>query len=287
MARRTESASKKARAAADHTARVRYVAEREKDVATLNHELDERVAALEQLLRSPDRLTAQTPARRELCFEALRLTCTRTPFNAESIVGARPIPPNRTDYTTAVPVPTAVGQLFGGRAKYERALAAARLHDDAVFATARDAFEANRATWIVRAEQARVAADQAHAEQATTVDEHHAHVSLAESTLANGDPEAIVAYAASVLEATDWPDDIPNSVKVAMVSDSRQLVVEMVLPLIELVPAVREYSYAKSKDDVKEKPRPKAEVLSLYRTVVAGMVQRRASGCARASFRCV
>jgi restriction system protein len=51
-------------------------------------------------------------------------------------------------------------------------------------------------------------------------------------------------------------------------------VLEYVLPDPEVVPAVKEYSYVRSKDEIREKARPKGEAAAVYRGAVAALTLR-------------
>jgi restriction system protein len=58
------------------------------------------------------------------------------------------------------------------------------------------------------------------------------------------------------------------------VPESKQLVVEHRLPARDVVPSAGEYTYQKSKDEIKQKPRKKAEADELYRHLVASVTLR-------------
>lgn len=86
---------------------------------------------------------------------------------------------------------------------------------------------------------------------------------------ASGEPEAVVEYFSLVLDAAAYPESFPRHHRLAYVPESRQLVVELELPGVDVVPRVRQYKYVKARDAVEEVARPAAQVRSLYGQVVA------------------
>jgi len=67
---------------------------------------------------------------------------------------------------------------------------------------------------------------------------------------------------------------VPEECRVVYVSESRQLVQEIQLPNFEIVPAIAEYKYVKSKDEISEKPRKRNEMAELYQDVVCAIALR-------------
>lgn len=79
-----------------------------------------------------------------------------------------------------------------------------------------------------------------------------------------------VASGAKVaLKAMPMGIDYKADVKAAFLRDSRQLVIEYVLPDVSVVPKVKSYRYVKSKQRVAETARPASEVKALYANTIA------------------
>jgi len=77
-----------------------------------------------------------------------------------------------------------------------------------------------------------------------------------------------------VLEESDYPADITRGCRVAYVPDSKQVVVEMELPLLDVVPEAAVYKYVKSKNEVTHTIRSAAQRRSAYTQLVAQMALR-------------
>lgn len=89
-----------------------------------------------------------------------------------------------------------------------------------------------------------------------------------------GDQGAIVMYNTMVLERSQYPEDIPRDFKVAFNPDSRELVVELELPAVTIIPDVQEYKYTKSKDSIDSKPRKAADIKARYQDLIAAITLR-------------
>jgi len=85
-----------------------------------------------------------------------------------------------------------------------------------------------------------------------------------------GDSAAIAAYIEAVLaKLILFRQEQPQQVKVAYVTNSRQVVVEYELPPIGVVPKAKSYRYVKKTDDVKETARPASQIKALYAGLIA------------------
>ncbi len=81
-----------------------------------------------------------------------------------------------------------------------------------------------------------------------------------------GDPNGVAEYFASTL--TDIRMDSPQT-KVAYLPQSRQLVVEYVLPAVDVVPKAKAYRYVNSQNKIVETARPASQVKGLYGSTIA------------------
>ena len=97
----------------------------------------------------------------------------------------------------------------------------------------------------------------------------HQDVDDLEAQFQEGDPAAVSEYMGAALAAMTLPYDPPAEPRVAFSPASRQLVIELELPTIEVIPTVREYRYVKTRDEISEVPMPVSERSHLYTSVVA------------------
>ncbi len=81
--------------------------------------------------------------------------------------------------------------------------------------------------------------------------------------------ERVASNAEVALIAMQTGIDHQPHVKVAFLRDSRQLVVEYVLPDVSVVPKAKAYRYVKSKAEVVETARPAPQVKTLYANAIA------------------
>jgi len=239
-----------------------YVESRMADVELRNQELQDDVAALGQLL-------ADTLAVDDfLDFETLKQAAPLPIFRPGQLAVSEP-PPNADSYRP--PEPTGLrAWLPGTRDKYRAKMEEGRV-----------AYEAAVAAHRVReaARQRRFAAaqaehDKAVAEVQARLAEQHAEVEQFKADFYAGKPAAVMQYFALVLEASRYPVRFPQRFRLALVPESRQLVVEYELPPYDRVPAIAAYTYVKAGDKVNEKLRPARERQHLYKSVVAQVTVR-------------
>jgi len=83
------------------------------------------------------------------------------------------------------------------------------------------------------------------------------------------DPAAIVEYFSLVLDASSYPEDFPKKYRMAFVPESRQLVVEYELPILDAVPTDKQYRYVKARDAIEHSDRTTSWVKNVYSSVVA------------------
>ena len=102
----------------------------------------------------------------------------------------------------------------------------------------------------------------------------HAQVDAFRAAYEAGDPDAVLNYTSMVLASSRYPQDFPQQHRVAYVPESRQLVVEMDLPGLAVVPEDLEYRYVKTKDEITAKARPVTQRRALYASVVSQVALR-------------
>lgn len=240
-----------------------YVESRQAEVASLNDQLEQDVAALAKLLA--DSLDV------DYHFDLDHLK-DRSRF-PEFSLGTLGVPtPPVTDLESLTPKKPSwlQSKLPGVLAQYEAELQmAAEQHQ--LLVEAHDKAETERLAQLdaARGKHEREREDFEHKQttQNSKVDELKAALSRSE-------PEAAVFYFSLVLERSRYPSGFPAEFRTAYVPESRQLVIERQLPDLTIVPAVRSYKYTKTSDRIGEAPRPERERRSIYESIVAQVALR-------------
>ncbi|MBV6402411.1 MAG: hypothetical protein CNIPEHKO_02723 [Anaerolineales bacterium] len=106
------------------------------------------------------------------------------------------------------------------------------------------------------------------------VQQHNQKIDGLEKGYQNGTPAAVERYCLMILENSGYPDGFPKHFKVAYVPEPKELVVEYELPTKDIVPAVAEYKYIKTRDAIDEKLRKLPAIKLLYQEIVAGICLR-------------
>ena len=96
-----------------------------------------------------------------------------------------------------------------------------------------------------------------------------AEVSEFQNAYTAGEPSAVSRYVALVLERSQLPEGLPVSRRVAYSPQSRQIVLEVDLPTIDVVPVEREFRYVKSRDAVEPVARTDRDRRAVYLNVIA------------------
>lgn len=89
-----------------------------------------------------------------------------------------------------------------------------------------------------------------------------------------GDPDDVVAYNSIVLERSEYPAGMPQEFRIAYANDSKEILIEYELPKDDVIPATTEYKYAKSTDQIQQKPRKASDIKDLYQEIVASIALR-------------
>lgn len=103
---------------------------------------------------------------------------------------------------------------------------------------------------------------------------HNAQVEEFRVDLESRKPRAIVHYFDLVLSNSVYPDEFPQRYRVAYTPESSQLVVEYELPVLDVVPSVRQYRYVKARDDTTTAPRPAREIRDIYASLISQITLR-------------
>lgn len=264
LRREAERAIKAAQriAAANERERKRlYVEARVAEVAANNSGLQAHLEELDNLLAATLDVDDYIDLRR------LRRTVEHPPFDPGALGSPLP-PPDWRQF--APPPPNGLSKLFGGQAKYQQQLAAAQQ----AFGQA----QAQHAAAEAERQRRLAAAHQRYQQECSKikaeVNAHNAEVDRFAAAVAAADPTAVIEYFGMVLGNSVYPDDFPQHYRLAYVPESRQLVVEYHLPTLDVIPAVREYRYIKSRDEITTIARPAKEIKERYANLVAQVTLR-------------
>ncbi len=244
----------------------------------MNAEIEARVAALEALLA--DTLTRDDYIDFEEMKEVFRPE--DFPFQPGQLgqPGAEPVmipppPPN-------VRQPSFFARLFaGGNKKYAEALAAAEIEHRAASAKVEEEHQHALETFAQQENEreakltaAKAEHDQTLADLRAAVEKQNSEIDILHASFDSGDPGAIVEYFSRVFERSPYPHDFPKHARLGFVAESKQLVVELDLPTVDVVPGIKAYRYVKSRDEVTPAGRPATQIRSLYGSAVAQMTLR-------------
>lgn len=128
---------------------------------------------------------------------------------------------------------------------------------------------------------ANVAYVQAHSEWAKAMQnfmdekrERNNAVDEFEKAFFKGDGAAIETYCGMVLDRSVYPTGFPQKFELSFIPESGQLVIEYEMPTAEIVPAVAEFKYTKSRDEIAEKARKSSDIKDAYQDVVSSIALR-------------
>ncbi|WP_405833333.1 MULTISPECIES: hypothetical protein [unclassified Streptomyces] len=158
-----------------------------------------------------------------------------------------------------------MGALGFGRRSYDAEVEAARKRfDEALRDHAR---EEHKRVGKLDAAQARH--DERNQQEAARVEEWNAGVEARRAAYQERDVEAVEWFIDQVLAASTYPHGFPKAHQVSYQADTGDLLVEIDLPLEEVIPAARAYRYVKTRDEITPVPRPEKERHELYASVLA------------------
>lgn len=259
-----ERARKRQAAAGEWERRQLYVEGRRAEAAAMAEDVHARLADLEGLLRAGVR---DRPA---VTFASLRRVGTLPVFDADRL-GQPPSPPVWEHFAPEEP-PSGRGKLFGGAARYEQQLGAAR----ADYALAVERYTVAEAGWRRQFARERAAYDAAAATFAAAVAAHNAGVDQFQRDCWAADPEAVAQFCTLVLDSSVYPAGFPHQTCTAYRPGQKELVIEWELPPPSAIPLDRDYVYQAARDAIDAVPRAEKETAELYRLVIAQVALRTA-----------
>ncbi|MGH9426123.1 MAG: restriction endonuclease, partial [Terriglobia bacterium] len=239
-----------------------YLEVRAEEAETMNRQLEEQLADLESILAHTLRVDNY------LNLDLLKQQLEIPKFHPGALATETPAPSE----ANFLPVPPGFfnGLVPGAKQRYERALQEA----EARYKIARRVHEANEAGRKRRLADARARHEAEVQKAREDVAEQNRELDRFKSDLGARKPNAVVNYFALVLERSSYPENFPQRAKVAYVPESKQLVIEYDLPVMDVVPEVRAYKYNKTRDVISETSRPATERRGLYSSLIAQVTLR-------------
>lgn len=254
-------AAERAAQADERERRRLYLEARAARVAAANADLQSRLDALDNLLRTTLAVDDH------IDLERLKKTVRYPEFQP----GELATPLRAPDWRKfAPPEPGALGKMFGGEARYQQLRAEAA----AAFEKAQAKHAAAEANRQRRLAQARRRYNEHCRQLEAEVAKHNAAIDRFASALAAAEPAAVVEYFGLVLGNSVYPDDFPQRYRLAYLPEPRQIVVEYLLPTVAVIPKVREHRYVKARDEVLTTPRSTEEIRRRYVDVITQVTLR-------------
>lgn len=246
-------------------ARQAYLVARGDEAAEMNLELEARLRDLNGVLEAT--LTVDDA----IDFDILRIREPFREFKPPPRFAAQAKAPQLDDFVRQIEEPSWLGRMLpSASAKKEAALKAA----EAKYSAARAEFEEREAEKKRGLDEARkeyACEKQAYEEKVRQRDQEIDAFRDAYNRL---ESEAVLAYLGMVLERSDYPAEFPHEFRLALVPESRELVIEYQLPGPEAVPSIVEYRYVRAKDAIEGKPRKPNEINSIFQDLVASIALR-------------
>ncbi|MGW3625533.1 restriction endonuclease [Streptomyces sp. NPDC000880] len=172
--------------------------------------------------------------------------------------------PRWEEYEPEVPR-ALLGALGFGRRGYDAEVETARKRfDRALRDHARD--EKKR---VEKLEKARAQHEERSQEEAARVEAWNTDLEHRRNAYRDRDVETVEWFVDQVLAASVYPHGFPKTHQVSYQADTGDLLVEIDLPLEDVVPAARDYRYVKTRDEITPVPRPEKERKELYASVLA------------------
>ena len=207
-------------------------------------------------------------------FKRLRPSFTPSPFAAGAAVGPRPEPPTRESMRRTVPPPSALQRIFGGTKKHAAEVDRVAGEDAERFTVAMARHDAAMAEWDSRVAESRRKHEATMQRLEAETRDKIAAVDDWEAGVRDGDPEAVVQYIAHVLDSSDYPEEIDEAYDASYNPEARVLTLEYMLPTIDVVPVEKAFAYVRASDELRPKPRPKTDVVAVYRSLIAALSLR-------------
>lgn len=206
-----------------------------------------------------------------ISFESLKHCVALPVFTPASELLSPSLPPSREAYLSQVKAPTGVGSLFpGAKRKHEEDLQRANIAYSMAAADWKKAENDRLRKLEALKQDFEISLAAFYREKA----EQDAKVHEFEIAYRSGDIEAVGDYCRLVLDRSDYPESFARSFELAYEAASRQIVIDMMLPGVDIIPTVVEFSYSPRTDEIREKLRKPSEIKALYQDLIASIALR-------------
>lgn len=111
--------------------------------------------------------------------------------------------------------------------------------------------------------------DERNQQEAARLEEWNAGIEARRAAYRDRDVETVEWFVDQVLAASGYAHGFPKAHQVSYQADTGDLLVQIDLPLEDVVPAARAYRYVKTRDEITPVPRPEKERHQLYASVLA------------------
>jgi restriction system protein len=241
---------------------VEYAELRKLEAAQLNQDAEDRIASLQKILI--EGLSTDSYIDLDTLKEPLELP----KLNTQKFVSNFAEP----KFSSFAPKPLnwLTSKLPNANTKYQQKLLKAKQLFEEEFVKYKSAEKSHKIELEKNLEERKIEIikiRKANLEQHQLIDEFKNKLSIFEQ-------EAVANYFGLVLDRCEYPLEIEYITKTAFVVESKQLVVEVDLPSIEIIPDMSRFRWIKTKDEIESSPRSAKECKSLYVSVISQIILR-------------
>ncbi|MBV9444324.1 MAG: restriction endonuclease [Streptosporangiaceae bacterium] len=223
-------------------------------------------AGVARQIKVLDQILVSALRRKEFSFGHLMVTPQTPQFDPGPLGIAAPAP----EWGDFAPVrPGLLSRLFRG-ARYGRQVAAAR----ARFEAARSDHTRQEAERLDALAAAKAHHDKEITEERAKAARRNAYVVAQQAAFGTGNAESVEWFVTCVLAASLYPEVFPRENRVVYRPENRDVVVEFELPPRRIVPTMRAFRYARTRDAVEPVPRPENEVKQRYKRLICAIALR-------------
>jgi len=261
---RAKREAERASALRNKTDKQRYLEARINETADKNNELAEQIESLKRILKHTLKVNDV------ITFDSLRIHEKYSPRPIPPILTTRNAAPTKEQFLAKVKPLSFLENTLGRKGRYERDIEAA----EEQYAAALKAYEVAENERETRLAEFLTQDKEAEQSFIHETQERNQAVDELEAAYKEGEASAVLTYNSMVLERSEYPEGFPQNFRLAYVPGAKEIVIEYELPNVNIVPAVLEYKYTKSKDEIEPKPRKVTEIKELYQDIVASAALR-------------
>ena len=222
----------------------------------MNDDLEDQLSSLEAVLTSG--IEAQA-----FSFSLLKTDYQAPAFDAGALGNAEAAP-QQQDFLPDEPHGLS-GLIPGAKARYRRELQAG----EQAYAEATNAHQQRETQRAAQLHTAEASHNAKVAENENIERAQHATIDELEARFAAAEPAAVIEYVSAALAEIPLPFEHPDTPRVAFSAESRQLVLQLALPAVEVIPAERGYHFVKARAEVSPNPMPASDRKRRYASLIA------------------